>query len=64
MKIRTLRRMMIGRTIAQKDETISIGAKEGRELIAKGYAVEVKDEPTKPKKTKAAPTKDADEKAD
>ncbi|MBO1529645.1 hypothetical protein J3492_00255 [Psychrobacter sp. F1192] len=64
MQILTLKRMMIGRTIAQKNEVLTVTSKEGRELVDKGYVVEIDkpkdDEPkTKTNKTKAkADTKD------
>ena len=41
MKIKTLKRMMIGRAIAQKYEVVSVSSKEGQALISKGAAVEV-----------------------
>lgn len=60
MKIKTLKRMMIGRTIAQKNEVLTVTAKEGKELIDKGHAVEVDKPEPKADKTKA----DTKDKAD
>ena len=51
MKIKTTRRLMIDRSIAQKGDEVTVTAKEGRDLISKGHAVDVAEaEPkTKPK---------------
>ena len=58
MYIQTLARMMIGRTIVQKGETVSVSQKEGHKLLEKGDVLAVKmldpaDE--KPKVTKPKP---------
>lgn len=59
MKIKTLKRIMIDRTIAQKHEVVDVTAKEGKALIDKGHAVEVDKPEAKTDKTKAkADTKD------
>lgn len=59
MKIKTTRRQMIDRTIAQKGDEVTVTAKEGRDLVSKGHAVEVVEpEP----KTKPKPTTKADDK--
>ena len=42
MYIQTLARMMIGRTIVQKGETVSVSQKEGHKLLAKGDVLAVK----------------------
>ena len=42
MYVHTLKRLMIGRKIVQKGETVSVSQKEGRELIEKGSVVNVK----------------------
>jgi len=63
MRIKTLKRMMIGRTIAQKGEELSVSAKEGQSLVAKGAAVELESPQSavaKPK-TKAKASKDTTE---
>lgn len=55
MYIQTLARMMIGRTIVQKGETVSVSQKEGHKLLAKGDVLAVKmPDPAdaKPKNTK------------
>ncbi|MEG9303323.1 hypothetical protein [Psychrobacter celer] len=67
MKIKTLKRMMVDRTIAQKNEVLTVTAKEGKELIDKGHAVEVespKSIPSKTETTKKADSKAKDDKAD
>ena len=69
MKIKTLKRMMNGRTIAQKYEVVSVSSKEGQALISKGYAVEV-DAPhvevakVEAEKTKVSKPTEAKDKAD
>ena len=42
MYIQTLARMMIGRTIVQKGETVSVSQKEGHKLLEKGDVLAVK----------------------
>lgn len=42
MYIQTLARMMIGRTIVQKGETISVSKEEGNKLLKKGDVLAVK----------------------
>lgn len=68
MQIKTLRRMMVGRTVAQKNQVLTVTAKEGQVLVSKGHAVEVKTTKTDSIKavvTKAKPKKDdSHEKAD
>lgn len=41
MFIRTLKYMMVGRTTVTNGKTVKVNAVEGKELVAKGYAVEV-----------------------
>lgn len=41
MFIRTQRYMMVGRTVVQNGATVPVNAVEGKELVQKGYAVEV-----------------------
>nr|WP_317199795.1 hypothetical protein [uncultured Psychrobacter sp.] len=41
MFIRTLKYMMVGRTTMASGVTAKVNAIEGKELVAKGYAVEV-----------------------
>ena len=41
MFIRTLKYMMVGRTTVPSGKTVKVNAVEGKELVAKGYAVEV-----------------------
>ena len=41
MFIRTLKYMMVGRTTVANGKTVKVNAVEGKELVAKGYAVEV-----------------------
>jgi len=67
MEIKILKRMMIDRTIAQKNEVLTVTAKEGKDLIDKGHAVEVKSPQSpasKPETTKKADSKAKDDKAD
>ncbi|MDV2860337.1 hypothetical protein R0I52_06395 [Psychrobacter sp. CAM01] len=67
MKIKILKRMMIDRTIAQKNEVLTVTVKAGKELIDKGHAVEVespKSTPSKTETTKKADSKAKDDKAD
>lgn len=42
MYIQTLARMMIGRTIVQKGETVSVSQKEGYKLLEKGNVLAFK----------------------
>ena len=42
MYVLTLKRMMIGRSIAQKGDTVSVSQKEGHKLLAKGDVLTVK----------------------
>ena len=42
MYIQTLARMMIGRTIVQKGEIVSVSQKEGHKLLEKGDVLAVK----------------------
>ena len=42
MYVLTLKRMMIGRTIVQKGETVSVSQKEGHKLLEKGDVLAVK----------------------
>lgn len=51
MYIKTLKRMMIGRNIAQKGDELSVGETVGQSLIAKGAAIELES----PKKNAAKP---------
>lgn len=58
MYIQTLARMMIGRTIVQKGEIVSVSQEEGHKLLAKGDVAAVKMlDPTdlKPKANKPKP---------
>ncbi|ERL54957.1 hypothetical protein [Psychrobacter aquaticus] len=41
MLIRTLKYMMVGRTTVANGKTVKVNAVEGKELVDKGYAVEV-----------------------
>lgn len=41
MFIRTLKYMMVGRTTVANGKTVKVNAVEGKELVDKGYAVEV-----------------------
>ena len=59
MYIQTLKRMMIGRTIIQKGETVSVSIEEGQALLDKGDALALKTpDPadTKAKLTKTKPS--------
>ena len=42
MYVFTLKRMMIGRTIVQKGETVSVSQKDGHKLLKKGDVLNVK----------------------
>lgn len=65
MFIRTLRYMMVGRTTVANGETVKVNAVEGKELVAKGYAVEVDklDEEEAKAKTEADAKAKAEEEA-
>lgn len=55
MYVLTLKRMMIGRTIVQKGETVSVSQNEGHKLLKKGDVLAVKTldlADAKPKTTK------------
>lgn len=63
MYVFTLKRMMIGRTIVQKGETVSVSQKEGLKLLGKGDVLAVKtpdsaDAKPKTVKPKLVSTKD------
>lgn len=66
MHIQASRRMMIGRTVVQKDDIVSVTAKEGKELLEKGYVIEVDkpDDSAAKAKTKEKAKVDTDDKAD
>lgn len=64
MQIKILKRMMIGRTIVQKDELVAVTAKEGKELLEKGYVIEVDKPDDSAAKTKPKAKVDTDDKAD
>lgn len=63
MYVLTLKRMMIGRTIVQKGENVSVSQNEGHKLLEKGDVLAVKtpdpaDENPKTTKPKAVSIKD------
>lgn len=63
MYVYSLKRMMIGRVIVQKGETVSVSQKEGLKLLEKGSVAAVKTpDPAdaKAKTTKKKPVVDAD----
>lgn len=67
MYVLTLKRMMIGRTIAQKGETVSVSQKEGLKLLGKGDVLAVKTpDPAdaKPKTAKPKPVSIKDDPKD
>ncbi|MGM8871553.1 hypothetical protein ACS8E3_07680 [Psychrobacter sp. 2Y5] len=58
---------MIGRTIVQKDDEVSVTEKEGKALVAKGAAIELatpQPAVAKPETTKKTDSKTKEDKAD